>query len=69
MEIINLLMISKVAFLSELHSEKMMDLPLGMLQAVYQSVQLGLQNCSSEPFSSCCEFVSVSHLYLKTFHM
>jgi hypothetical protein len=50
----------QIAFLSELHSDKMMALNPQMLQAVFQSVEIGLKNGSTDPFSSCCEFVSVS---------
>lgn len=59
-----LLLLFQVTFLSELHADKMMALNSQMLQAVYQSIEIGLRNGAADPFSSCCEFVSVSVAYL-----
>jgi len=52
----------QLAFLSELHSDKMMALPAPMMQGVYQSVQIGLQNCATDSFTFCCEFLSVVYI-------
>ena len=49
-----------VAFVTELHAEKVVNLPAGMVQALFESVQLGLQTSTTEGFTSCCEFVMVS---------
>ncbi|ODN03763.1 Exportin-4 [Orchesella cincta] len=47
-----------IAFLSELHAERMLTLPPMMMQALYESVSLGLQGATTETFSSCCEFIT-----------
>lgn len=47
-----------IAFLSELHAERMLTLPPMMIQALYESVSLGLRGAATETFSSCCEFIT-----------